>query len=65
VERPIPKPAADRVRSALGLFGIGGAITLFTGVAGWRSGGCELLLGLAAAAVTFGVGTRIGMAITG
>jgi VIT1/CCC1 family predicted Fe2+/Mn2+ transporter len=53
------------VISAVGLFGIGAAITLFTGVPVWRSGGRQLLLGLAAAGVTFGIGTLIGMAITG
>jgi VIT1/CCC1 family predicted Fe2+/Mn2+ transporter len=57
--------ASSLVISALGLFGIGGAITLFTGAPVWRSGGRQLLLGLAAAAVTFGVGKLIGMAITG
>jgi VIT1/CCC1 family predicted Fe2+/Mn2+ transporter len=31
----------------------------------WRSGGRQLLLGLAAAGVTFGLGRLIGMAITG
>jgi vacuolar iron transporter family protein len=51
--------------SAVGLFGIGAAITLFTGVPVWRSGGRQLLLGLAAAAVTFGIGTLIGMAMAG
>jgi vacuolar iron transporter family protein len=57
--------AGSVVISAMGLFGIGAAITLFTGVPVWRSGGRQLLLGLAAAAVTFGVGRLIGMAITG
>jgi VIT1/CCC1 family predicted Fe2+/Mn2+ transporter len=51
--------------SAVGLFGIGAAITLFTGVPVWRSGGRQLLLGLAAAAVTFGIGTLISMAMAG
>jgi VIT1/CCC1 family predicted Fe2+/Mn2+ transporter len=31
----------------------------------WRSGGRQLLLGLAAAGVTFGLGRLIGIAITG
>ena len=51
--------------SALALFGIGAAITLFTGRPVWRSGGRQLLLGLAAAGVTYGVGRLIGIAITG
>src|SRR5438552_290336 len=57
--------AASAVVSALGLFGIGAAITIFTGAPVWRSGGRQLLLGLAAAGVTFGLGRLIGMAITG
>ena len=51
--------------SALCLFGIGAAITIFTGAPVWRSGGRQLLLGLAAAGVTFGLGRLIGMALTG
>jgi len=51
--------------SALALFGIGAAITLFTGMPVWRSGGRQVLLGLAAAGVTYGVGRLIGIAITG
>jgi VIT1/CCC1 family predicted Fe2+/Mn2+ transporter len=51
--------------SGLALFGIGAAITLFTGMPVWRSGGRQLLLGLAAAGVTFGLGKLIGIAITG
>ena len=51
--------------SGLALFGIGAAITLFTGRPVWRSGGRQLLLGLAAAGVTFGLGRLIGIAITG
>jgi vacuolar iron transporter family protein len=50
---------------ALALFGIGALITLFTGTPVWRSGGRQLLLGLAAAGVTFSVGKLIGIAITG
>ncbi len=47
--------AASAAVSALGLFGIGAAITIFTGAPVWRSGGRQLLLGLAAAGVTFGL----------
>ena len=50
--------------SGLALFAIGAAITLFTGMPVWRSGGRQLLLGLAAG-VTFGLGKLIGTAITG
>jgi vacuolar iron transporter family protein len=57
--------AASVVVSALGLFGIDAAITIFTGAPAWRSGGRQLMLGLAAAGVTLGLGRLIGMAITG
>jgi len=57
--------AASAVVSALGLFGIGAAITVFTGAPVWRSGGRQLALGLAAAAVTFALGRLIGLAISG
>ena len=57
--------ASSMVVGALALFGIGAAITIFTGTPVWRSGGRQLLLGLAAAGVTFGVGKLIGIAITG
>lgn len=51
--------------SALGLFGIGAAITLVTGRSPWRSGFRQLLLGLAAAAVTFSIGRLIGVHLAG
>jgi VIT1/CCC1 family predicted Fe2+/Mn2+ transporter len=56
---------ASLILSALGLFGIGSAITLFTGKAVLRSGTRQLVLGLAAAAVTYGVGRLLGVAISG
>ena len=40
--------------SAIGLFGIGAAITLFTGKSVWYSGFRQVLFGLMAAAITFG-----------
>lgn len=46
--------------SAIGLFLIGAAITLFTGKNVWYSGFRQVLFGLAAAAVTFGIGHLIG-----
>lgn len=46
--------------SAVGLFLIGAAITLFTGKNVWYSGLRQVLFGLAAAAVTFGIGHLIG-----
>jgi VIT1/CCC1 family predicted Fe2+/Mn2+ transporter len=50
--------------SGLALFGIGAAITLFTGRSAWRSGGRQLLLGLAAAGLTYAVGSVLGVALT-
>src|SRR6266481_1666099 len=51
---------ASVVLSALALFAIGAAITIFTGVAAWRSGSRQLALGLGAAGVTFAIGRLIG-----
>ena len=51
--------------SAAGLFIIGAAITLFTGRSVWFSGFRQVLFGLAAAAVTFGIGKLIGVNVTG
>lgn len=49
--------------SAVGLFLIGAAITLFTGKNVWYSGFRQVIFGLAAAAITFGIGKLIGVAI--
>lgn len=49
--------------SASGLFLIGAAITLFTGKNVWYSGFRQVIFGLAAAAITFGIGKLIGVAI--
>jgi VIT1/CCC1 family predicted Fe2+/Mn2+ transporter len=51
--------------SAVGLFLIGAAITLFTGRNVWFSGFRQVFFGLAAAAVTFGIGKLIGVTIAG
>ena len=51
--------------SAAGLFIIGAAITLFTGRSVWFSGFRQVLFGLAAAAVTFGIGKLIGVSVVG
>ena len=53
------------ISSAIGLFLIGSAITLFTGKNVWYSGFRQVLFGLAAAAVTFGIGKLIGVSIAG
>ena len=49
--------------SALALFAIGAAISLFTGRSVWRSGSRQLAIGLAAAAVTYGIGRALGVAV--
>jgi vacuolar iron transporter family protein len=51
--------------SATGLFLIGSAITLFTGKNVWHSGLRQVLFGLAAAAITFGIGRLIGISVGG
>lgn len=48
-----------------GLFGIGSATSLFTGRSVWFSGFRQVLFGLVAAAVTYGVGHLIGVSIAG
>ena len=49
--------------SAAGLFLIGAAITLFTGKNVWFSGFRQVLFGLAAAAISFGIGKIIGVTV--
>lgn len=51
------------VASTIALFLIGAAITLMTGRSVWFSGIRQVLIGLAAAAVTFGVGKLIGVSV--
>ncbi len=51
--------------SAVGLFGIGSAITLLTGREALYSGTRQMLFGLCAAGVTFGIGHLVGMAVGG
>jgi VIT1/CCC1 family predicted Fe2+/Mn2+ transporter/rubrerythrin len=53
------------VLSAIGLFLIGSAITLFTGKSIWHSGFRQVIFGLAAAAITFSIGKLIGVSIGG
>ena len=57
--------AASLAASALGLYGIGAAITLITGRSVLVSGGRQVLFGLIAAAVTFGVGKLMGVSLGG
>jgi len=51
--------------STIGLFVIGAGITLYTGKNIWYSGFRQVLFGLAAAAVTFGIGKLIGVSLAG
>ncbi|MGZ5296789.1 MAG: VIT1/CCC1 transporter family protein [Actinomycetota bacterium] len=51
--------------ASLALFGTGAGITLVTGKGAWRSGLRQAVLGLAAAALTFGIGSLLGVAISG
>jgi VIT1/CCC1 family predicted Fe2+/Mn2+ transporter len=50
--------------SSLGLFIIGAAITLFTGKNAWYSGFRQVFFGLAAAAITYGIGHVISINIS-
>jgi VIT1/CCC1 family predicted Fe2+/Mn2+ transporter len=51
--------------SAAGLFLIGASITLFTGKSVWYSGMRQVIFGLIAAAITFGIGHLIGVSVAG
>ena len=51
------------VVGALGLFIIGAAITLMTGRSIWFSGARQVLVGIAAAALTYGIGKLIGISV--
>lgn len=51
--------------SVVGLFGIGSAITLLTGKSILFSGSRQVAFGLAAAAITYGIGSLIGVTLAG
>lgn len=51
--------------SATALFGIGAAITLFTGRNALYAGGRQLLFGLTAAGLTYGIGRLLGVTLAG
>lgn len=51
--------------SGLALFGVGAALALFTGRSPFLSGGRQLALGAAAAALTFAIGSVIGVSTGG
>ena len=48
----------------LAMFGVGGAVSLLTGKSFLRAGLRQVVVGLAAAAVTYGVGRLIGVSVT-
>ncbi len=51
------------ILSVFGLFGIGAGVSLTANSPLWKSGGRQVLLGLLAAGITFGLGKLIGSAI--
>jgi len=55
--------AASAILSAASLFGIGALITVITGQPAIRAGARQLLIGVAAAAITYGLGRLVGAAI--
>lgn len=57
--------AASAAASAVALFLIGAGTSLFTGRSVLFSGARQLVVGLAAAGVTFGIGRLIGVAVAG
>jgi VIT1/CCC1 family predicted Fe2+/Mn2+ transporter len=61
----LPAVIASLAASGLALFLIGAGTTLFTGLEVCFSGLRQLLIGFAAAGVTYGVGKLIGVAVTG
>ena len=54
---------ASMIASAIGLFALGAAIAVFTGKNVLWSGARQLLIGMAAAGVTFGIGHLFGVAV--
>lgn len=60
-----PAIAVSVALSALGLFGIGALITLLTGRSVLYSGTRQMLVGLAAAGIAYGIGGLIGVAVGG
>ncbi len=56
-----PQFAVSAVMSGIALFAVGAGVSLFTGRSALYSGGRQLLIGAAAAAITFGIGSAIGV----
>lgn len=61
----LPAVLVSLAASGTALFLIGAGTTLFTGLGVWVSGARQLLVGFAAAGVTFGIGRLIGVAVAG
>ena len=57
------RPGRLHVLAGLALFGVGAGITYVTGRSVWSSGLRQLAFGLAAAAITYGIGRLVGVAI--
>ena len=60
----VPALAVSVALSALALFGIGIITSLFNGRDPWFSAGRQVVIGCAAAAVTYGAGALLGVSIT-
>jgi VIT1/CCC1 family predicted Fe2+/Mn2+ transporter len=60
-----PAVVASGVLSGVTLFAVGAAMSYFTGKRFYASGARMLLVGAAAAAITYGVGTLLGVAVSG
>ena len=58
-----PAVVASVILSVVALMAVGAAITIVTGASALRSGLRQVALGLAAAAITFGLGSLVGAAI--
>lgn len=63
VAEGLPAVVASVLISAVALYLVGAAITVVTGGSVLRTGGRQVLLGLVAAAVTFGLGALVGRAV--
>ncbi len=59
----LPAVIASVVVSAMALMAVGAAITVVTGASAFRSGARQVVLGLLAAAITFGLGSLVGAAV--
>jgi VIT1/CCC1 family predicted Fe2+/Mn2+ transporter len=59
----LPAVVASIIVSAVALMLVGAAITIVTGSSVLRTGGRQVLLGMIAAAVTFGLGSLVGKAV--